>query len=102
VVPEAGMFMVFVFHLFIRVPKSMFWPFVLTIKLVLYGIYNTNTYPGGASPPPWTIPPPTDIDFSGLSRRYIIHLCTLNRRLYNPEIAKGDFLDIKGDLSVSK
>ena len=26
----------------------------------------------------------------------------LNRRLYNPEIAKGDFLDIKGDLSVAK
>jgi hypothetical protein len=26
----------------------------------------------------------------------------LNRRLYNPEIAKGDFSDIKGDLSVAK
>jgi hypothetical protein len=26
----------------------------------------------------------------------------LNRRLYNPEIAFGDFLDIKGDLSVAK
>jgi len=26
----------------------------------------------------------------------------INRRLYNPEIAKGDFSDIKGDLSVAK
>jgi len=26
----------------------------------------------------------------------------LNRQLYNPEIAKGDLLDIKGDLSVAK
>jgi hypothetical protein len=26
----------------------------------------------------------------------------LNRRLYNPEIAFGDFSDIKGDLSVAK
>jgi hypothetical protein len=26
----------------------------------------------------------------------------LNRRLYNPEIAKGDLSDIKGDLSVAK
>lgn len=26
----------------------------------------------------------------------------LNRRLYNPEIAKGDFSDIKGDISVAK
>jgi hypothetical protein len=26
----------------------------------------------------------------------------VNRRLYNPEIAKGDFLDIKGDLLVAK
>jgi hypothetical protein len=26
----------------------------------------------------------------------------VNRRLYNPEIAFGDFLDIKGDLSVAK
>jgi|Laugresubdmm15sn_1035100.scaffolds.fasta_scaffold08106_2 hypothetical protein len=26
----------------------------------------------------------------------------LNRRLYNPEIAFGDFSDIKGDLSFAK
>jgi hypothetical protein len=26
----------------------------------------------------------------------------INRRLYNPEIAFGDFSDIKGDLSVAK
>ena len=26
----------------------------------------------------------------------------LNRRLYNPEIAFGDFLGIKGELSVAK
>jgi hypothetical protein len=26
----------------------------------------------------------------------------LNRRLYNPKIAKGDFTDIKGNLSVVK
>jgi len=34
------------------------------------------------------------------SRVYTFAL--LNRRLYNPEIAKGDFSDIKGDLSVAK
>jgi len=26
----------------------------------------------------------------------------LNRRLYNPEIAEGDFSGIKGELSVAK
>jgi hypothetical protein len=30
---------------------------------------------------------------------YTLHF--LNRRLYNPEIAKGDFSDIKGDLPVA-
>jgi hypothetical protein len=33
---------------------------------------------------------------------YLYTFALLNRRLYNPEIAFGDFSDIKGDLSVAK
>jgi hypothetical protein len=33
---------------------------------------------------------------------YFTPFALLNRRLYNFEIAKGDFSDIKGDLSVAK
>jgi hypothetical protein len=43
------------------------------------------------------------MDPSGaLSFRHFYTFALLNRRLYNPEIAKGDFSDIKGDLSVAK
>ena len=35
-------------------------------------------------------------------RLYDYTFALLNRRLYNPEIAFGDFSDIKGDLSVQR
>jgi hypothetical protein len=34
--------------------------------------------------------------------RNVLNIELLDRRLYNPEIALGDFSDIKGDLSVAR
>ena len=43
------------------------------------------------------------IDFENIYTSILLYtFALLNRRLYNPEIAKGDFSDIKGNLSVAK